>query len=217
MAMRFDVEEMTAAFGDANDFDSVTRNMPNVGLDPWYTYGDQRYFNVLNGSGTANFQIEMSKLYDRYYDRDESLPPVLAFEVVEETAPEPCDDGTQPPCIEVTDPNDSEGENNSPDTSDNTTVVPDEVENNPGQVTTPVDLTQAEEDDVAGQALLLLVVLVALMLVALYFVSRGGEDALAAEVEIEKLWDEQEAAAAQSEAAFVPSLPPLSPPDEGEK
>ena len=55
------------------------------------------------------------------------------------------------------------------------------------------------------------------MLVALYFVSRGGEDALAAEVEIEKLWDEQEAAAAQSEAAFVPSLPPLSPPDEGEK
>ena len=217
MAMRFDVEEMTAAFGDANDFDSVTRNMPNVGLDPWYTYGDQRYFNVLNGSGTANFQIEMSKLYDRYYDRDESLPPVLAFEVVEETAPEPCDDGTQPPCIEVTDPNDSGGENNSPDTSDNTTVVPDEVENNPGQVTTPVDLTQAEEDDVAGQALLLLVVLVALMLVALYFVSRGGEDALAAEVEIEKLWDEQEAAAAQNEVAFVPSLPPLSPPDEGEK
>ena len=217
MAMRFDVEEMTAAFGDANDFDSVTRNMPNVGLDPWYTYGDQRYFNVLNGSGTANFQIEMSKLYDRYYDRDESLPPVLAFEVVEETAPEPCDDGTQPPCTEVTDPNDSGGENNSPDTSDNTTVVPDEVENNPGQVTTPVDLTQAEEDDVAGQALLLLVVLVALMLVALYFVSRGGEDALAAEVEIEKLWDEQEAAAAQSETAFVPSLPPLSPPDEAER
>ena len=55
------------------------------------------------------------------------------------------------------------------------------------------------------------------MLVALYFVSRGGEDALAAEVEIEKLWDEQEAAAAQNEVAFVPSLPPLSPPDEGEK
>ncbi len=117
----------------------------------------------------------------------------------------------------VTDPSDGGGDNTSPDTSDNTTVVPDEVENNPGQVTTPVDLTQAEEDDVAGQALLLLVVLVALMLVALYFVSRGGEDALAAEVEIEKLWDEQEAAAAQSEAAFVPSLPPLSPPDEGEK
>ena len=37
MAMRFDVEEMTAAFGDANDFDSVTRNMGYVGLDPWYT------------------------------------------------------------------------------------------------------------------------------------------------------------------------------------
>ena len=49
MAMRFDVEEMRAAFGDANDFDSVTRDMEYVGLDPWYTYGDERYFNVLNG------------------------------------------------------------------------------------------------------------------------------------------------------------------------
>ena len=64
MAMRFDVEEMTAAFGDANDFDSVTRGMTNVGLDPWYTYGDERYFNVLNNSGTANFQWDMSLLYD---------------------------------------------------------------------------------------------------------------------------------------------------------
>ena len=76
MAMRFDVEEMTAAFGDANDFDSVTRGMTNVGLDPWYTYGDERYFNVLNNSGTANFQWDMSLLYDRYYDRAETLDAV---------------------------------------------------------------------------------------------------------------------------------------------
>ena len=97
MAMRFDVEEMTAAFGDANDFDSVTRDMTHVGLDPWYTYGDERYFNVLNNSGTANFQWDMSLLYDRYYDRAETLAAVTDFEVVEEPEPEPCNDGTQPP------------------------------------------------------------------------------------------------------------------------
>ena len=81
--MRFDVEEMTAAFRDANDFDSVTEHdlrRPR----PWYTYGDERYFNVLNNSGTANFQWDMSLLYDRYYDRAETLAAVTDFEVVEE-------------------------------------------------------------------------------------------------------------------------------------
>ena len=55
-----------------------------------------------------------------------------------------------------------------------------------------------------------------LLLAALFFVSRGGEDALAAEVQIEKMWDEQEAAAEASEtsAGFVPALPPLERPSE---
>ena len=56
--------------------------MDAVGLDPWYTYGDERYFSVLNGSGTANAQINMSLLYDRYYDRAESLA-VTELEVIE--------------------------------------------------------------------------------------------------------------------------------------
>ena len=96
MAMRFDTEEMTAAFGDANDFDSVTRNMVNVGLDPWYTYGDERYFRVINGSGSANAQTDMSLLYDRYYDRAESLPEITNFEVVEAPEPELQDDAVNP-------------------------------------------------------------------------------------------------------------------------
>ena len=216
MAMRFDVEEMTAAFGDANDFDSVTRNMGNVGLDPWYTYGDERYFNVLNNSGTANFQWDMSLLYDRYYDRAESLEPVTEFEVVEEPEPEPCEDGTMPPCqTDNTNPgdnnNDANGNNN--DNNDQTTDPEDKDDVNTDP---PVDTSQAEEDDIEGQALVAFFALIAVMLLALYLVSRGGEDALAAEVQIEKMWDEQEAAA-KAASAFVPAPPPMAPPaDENE-
>ncbi|MGB0313678.1 MAG: hypothetical protein ACPGDD_07305, partial [Poseidonia sp.] len=93
-----------------------------------------------------------------------------------------------------------------------------------GQTTAPVDTSQAEDEDVEQQALLLFFAIVVLLLVGLYFVSRGGEDALAAEVQIEKMWDEQEAAAGAeamddgpSSTGFVPALPPLEiPSDETE-
>lgn len=73
MAMRFDNAEMTAAFGDYDGFEGLVDDMVYVGLDPWYTYGDQRYFNVLNNSANANAQIDLSMLYDRYYDREENV------------------------------------------------------------------------------------------------------------------------------------------------
>ena len=218
MAMRFDVEEMTAAFGDANDFDSVTRNMGYVGLDPWYTYGDERYFNVLNTSGTANFQLDMSMLYDRYYDRAETLVSVTDFDVIEAPEPEPCEDGTPPPCESGS--ADNTGNTDTTGTADNTGGTNNtgsaDTTDNTGETNPPVDTSQAEEEDVEDQALLLFFALIAVMLVALYFVSRGGEDALAAEVQIEKMWDEQEAAASDANA-FVPTPPPMAPPaDESE-
>ena len=66
------------------------------------------------------------------------------------------------------------------------------------------------------QALMLLIGIVVAMLVALFFVSRGGEDALAAEVRIEKMWDEQEEAVDAQDAGFVPAPPPMAPPSEEE-
>ena len=125
--------------------------------------------------------------------------------------------------------------NNGPDDSTNQTTdgtgtndgtgTPDTGNNGDnGQTTVPVDTSQAEDDDVEQQALLLFFVIVVLLLVGLFLVSRGGEDALAAEVQIEKMWDEQEAAAeaatvddAPSSTGFVPALPPLElPSDETE-
>ena len=220
MAMRFDADEMSAAFGDASDFSSVTSGMTEVGLDPWYTYGDERYFNVLNTSTTANSQWDMSMLYDRYYDRDENLPPVTDFAVIE--APdETCADGTAPPCdttgntggttdnTDNTDNTDTTNDgttNTNDDTTDTTDTTDDD---NSAAINNPLDDAQSEEEITRQNALLLFFGIVVVLLVALYVVSRGGEDALAAEVRIEKMWDEQSEAETES---FVPELPPLVPP-----
>ena len=36
-------------------------------VDPIYTLGDDRFFDVVNRSAHANYHIDMTKLYD-YYD-----------------------------------------------------------------------------------------------------------------------------------------------------
>jgi hypothetical protein len=146
---------------------------------------------------------------------------VTDFEVVEEPEPEPCNDGTQPPCDNGNAGNtDNTGNNGNTDNTGSTgsTNATDNTDNsgNSGNTEPPVDTSQAEEDDIEDQALMALIGLIAIMLVALYLVSRGGEDALAAEVQIEKMWDEQEAAATATNA-FVPAPPPMAPPaDESE-
>jgi len=219
VAMRFNVEEMTAAFGDASDFASMTSGMTEVGLDPWYTYGDARYFSVLNGSGTANAQINMALLYDRYYDRAETLPEVVSFEDVEATTVNPCSDGTSPPC---TDDDEEEGNTSETNQSNQETEPIDEgSDTSSGTTNTPSDNAQGDEEDVERNALLLLGAIVAVMLVALFLVSRGSEDALAAEVRIEKMWDEEPLTEEANDgvfgnAPFVPAPPPMSPPREEE-
>ena len=222
MAMQFDIEEMRAAFGDANDFDGVVSGMDAVGLDPWYTYGDERYFSVLNGSGTANAKINMSLLYDRYYDRAESLPAVTELEVIEGPTVQPCSDGTMPPCETNTGDNNNGGTNDGGTTNDGTTTddsTNDDDTTSPSTPNNPIDTTQAEEEDIADQMVMVLIVFVTVLLVALFLISRGGEDALAAEVRIEKMWDEAEAMEQASFAAetFVPAPPPMmAPPQEEE-
>ncbi|HIF45849.1 MAG TPA: hypothetical protein EYQ73_03520 [Candidatus Poseidoniales archaeon] len=74
MAMKFDYDEMNSIFGaNHDDFDNQVSGMVEVGLDPVHTYGDDRYFDVINNSNSANAQIDMSLLYDRYYDRAENI------------------------------------------------------------------------------------------------------------------------------------------------
>lgn len=224
MAMRFDEDEMRTAFGDANDFDGVTSGMTEVGLDPWYTYGDERYFDVINGSAVANAQLDLSMLYDRYYDRAESLTPPGELETIEqvEEEPTPCSDGTAPPCDPATNPDDptdpSDQTNQDPNQNDSTNTTNGDT-TTPGEnndITNPLDTTQSNEDVAKQNALVLLVVIVAVLLIGLFFASRGAENALVAEVRIEKMWDEAEEERA-AEAQFVPTPPPMDPPASEEE
>ena len=80
----------------------------------------------------------------------------------------------------------------------------------------PVDTSQAEDEDTEREILILFFGLIAVLLIALFLVARGGEDALAAEVQIEKLWDEQEREAAADSEGYVPAPPPMAPPTEEE-
>ena len=87
MAMQFDYTMMQVAFGDVNDFDNLVMNLQPVGLDPVWTYGDERYFRILNESSNANAQIDMSKIYDRWYSRDITVEEV----VINQSDPDPPD------------------------------------------------------------------------------------------------------------------------------
>jgi hypothetical protein len=158
----------------------------------------------------------MSMLYDRYYDRAESLPAVTDFEVIEGPTVVPCDDGSNPPCDNGDSDSNGGTNNGGTDTTDNTDTG-DSTDNDGDTLPdNPLDDQQSSEEETKEKALLLFFVLVVVMLVALFFVSRGGEDALAAEVRIEKMWEEGNEEVLQ-EAAFVPSMPPMAPPPTEEE
>jgi hypothetical protein len=189
--MRFDPSEMQSAFGDAADFESATSGTEFVGLDPWYTYGDQRYFNVLNASIPANMQVDLSKLYDRYYDREENIEFTQSFEVIED---ELCDDGSQPPCqIE----------------EETTTTTPLENQTsstNKTEVVFPQDDTELDETASKTSAKVAFLALSIGLLVGLYVLSASGkrhEDELQPLDETELLNQDEK---------YIPAPPPLGPP-----
>ncbi|MCH1588349.1 MAG: hypothetical protein L7S02_04050, partial [Flavobacteriales bacterium] len=211
MAMRFDQAEMETAFGDANDFAGVTSGMGHVGLDPWYTYGDDRYFEVLNTSAVANAQMDLSVIYDRYYDRPANVAPVNNMTVEVDQTPR-CADGTSPPC--PAQPTDEPDDNDEPTLNDDNS---DET-NTTGGGLTGVDANdivdaQEVESQQAGTALSLLVVIVLVLGVLLFLVSRQGDDGLTDEVIIDKMWGEDAEGvdpfgSTTVNESFVPAPPP---------
>ena len=203
VALAFDADQMQAAFGDASDFASVTQGMTAVGLDPWYTYGDQRYFEVINGSSVANAQLDLSLLYDRYYDRAENLEPVVQF-----TAPsaptETCLDGSSPPCQ-------TSGNEPTPgdEADDTNTTLPDNDDEEGGLTALDPETNldpEAAESEQASTALTLLAAIVVVLGLLLLFVSREPSGELSEKVTIDAMWDD-----ASTHPSFVPAPPPLSP------
>ena len=59
------------------DYRDGVNHLKSMDLDPIYTIGDDRFFDVVNRSGHANYHIDMTKLYDYYdveYDAEGNRP-----------------------------------------------------------------------------------------------------------------------------------------------
>ncbi|DAC29402.1 MAG TPA: amidohydrolase family protein [Candidatus Poseidoniaceae archaeon] len=205
MAMRHEYDDMKANWvefiGDTDeeinawlnttfdgDYRDEVNRLKNMTLDPIYTSGDARYFDVINRSSHANYHIDMSKLYDNYY----------TVEMVN-------GDRTN---INVQLPDDANNGNNNNDntnTGGDTTTLPGPVDNNTvdneddmfadlpnDQFTDETEADQATKN----QLKLILGLIVIVLLFGLYVVSRtdDSDELLNSQTSvIDKMWDDDEA------------------------
>ena len=205
MAMRHEYDDMKANWvefiGDTDEeintwlnttFDGDYRDevsrLKNMTLDPIFTSGDARYFDVINRSSHANYHIDMSQLYDNYY----------TVEMVN-------GDRTN---INVQLPDDTiNNGNNNNDNSNNggdTTTLPGPVDNNTvdndddmfsdlpdDQFTDETEADQATKN----QLKLILGLIVIILLFGLYVVSRtdDSDELLNSQNSvIDKMWDDED-------------------------
>ena len=203
MAMRHEYDDMKANWvefiGDTDeeinawlnttfdgDYRDEVNRLKNMTLDPIFTSGDARYFDVINRSVHANYHIDMSQLYDNYY----------TVEMVN-------GDRTN---INVQLPDDTiNNGNNNNDNSNNggdTTTLPGPVDNNTvdndddmfsdlpdDQFTDETEADQATKN----QLKLILGLIVIILLFGLYVVSRtdDSDELLNSQNSvIDKMWDD---------------------------
>lgn len=174
---------------DGNWVDGVSR-LKNMTLDPIFTTGDERYFDVINRSTHANYHIDLSKLYDNYY-------------TVEMVDGDRVNVNIQLPEDNVNNGgNTNNGNNNNggdttslPGPTDNNTVD----DNNDDMFTDLPDdefVDEAEADQATkNQLKLILLIIVVALLFGLYIISKSSdeEDLLSSQnAVVEKIWDDDE-------------------------
>ena len=203
MAMRHEYDDMKANWvefnGDSDeeinawlnttfdgDYRDEVNRLKNMTLDPIFTSGDERYFDVINRSIHANYHIDLSKLYSDYY-------------TVEMTNGDRINVNVQLP-VDTSTPNNN---NNGQTGSGDTTTLPGPVDNNTEDqddmfAEQPndefVDETAADEAT-KNQLKLILGIIVVILLFGLYVVSRTDDsDELASSQNsiVEKIWDDDE-------------------------
>ncbi len=168
---------------DANGewVDGVSR-LKNMTLDPIFTSGDARYFDVINRSTHANYHIDMTKLYDNYYTVE-----MENGDRVNVNIQLPDDDSNTGNGGDSTVLPGPDGNSDSSDNS-GSTQIPDAPSSSEDEF---YDEAEADEDT-KRQLILILVVILVGMMFGLYVISKtGGDDLLeSGEVVIEKMWDE---------------------------
>ncbi|MBK70917.1 MAG: hypothetical protein CMB43_00580 [Euryarchaeota archaeon] len=205
MAMRHEYDDMKANWvefiGDTDeeinawlnttfdgDYRDEVNRLKNMTLDPIFTSGDARYFDVINRSSHASYHIDMSNLYNNYY-------------TVEMINGDRTNINIQLP----DDANNGNNDNDDTNTGGDTTTLPGPVDNNTldneddmfadlpnDQFTDETEADQATKN----QLKLILGLIVIVLLFGLYVVSRtdDSDELLNSETSvIDKMWDDDEA------------------------
>lgn len=203
MAMRHEYDDMKANWvefiGDTDeeinawlnttfdgDYRDEVNRLKNMTLDPIFTSGDARYFDVINRSSHANYHIDMSQLYDNYY-------------TVEMVNGDRTNINVQLPDDTINNGNNNNDNNNN---GGDTTTLPGPVDNNTvdndddmfsdlpdDQFTDETEADQATKN----QLKLILGLIVIILLFGLYVVSRtdDSDELLNSQNSvIDKMWDD---------------------------
>ena len=176
---------------DGDYRDDVSR-LKNMTLDPIFTSGDARYFDVINRSTHANYHIDMTKLYDDYY----------TVEMV---------NGDRTNVNVVLPDDDNSGSNNGDNTNNNnggnngdTTTLPGPTDNNNTDdqddmfTDLPDDdfIDEAEADEsTKNQLKLILLIIVVALLFGLYVISKTNDDdelLTSQNSVVDKIWDDDD-------------------------
>ena len=205
MAMRHEYDDMKANWvefiGDTDeeinawlnttfdgDYRDEVNRLKNMTLDPIFTSGDARYFDVINRSSHANYHIDMSQLYDNYY-------------TVEMVNGDRTNINVQLPDDTINNGNNNNDNNNN---GGDTTTLPGPVDNNTvdndddmfsdlpdDQFTDETEADQATKN----QLKLILGLIVIILLFGLYVVSRtdDSDELLNSQNSvIDKMWDDED-------------------------
>ena len=175
--------------GDGNWVDGESR-LKNMTLDPIFTTGDERYFDVINRSTHANYHIDLSKLYDNYYTVE-----MVDGDRVNVNIQLPEDNVNNGGTTNNGNNNNGGDTTSLPGPTDNNTVD----DNNDDMFTDLPDdefVDEAEADQATkNQLKLILLIIVVALLFGLYIISKSSdeEDLLSSQnAVVEKIWDDDE-------------------------
>ena len=219
MAMRHEYDDMKANWvefnGDSDeeinawlnttfdgDYRDEVNHLKNMTLDPIFTSGDDRYFDVINRSTHANYHIDLTKLYDNYYtvemiDGDRTNVDIqLPTDNINNGGTN--NGGTNNNGGANTGGTNNDGSNSGGDT----TTLPGPTDNNTdgddlfGEQPDDQFIDDAEADEsTKNQLKLILLIIVIALLFGLYVISRAndGEDLLNSQTSVvDKIWDDDE-------------------------
>ena len=217
------------------DYRDGVSHLKNMTLDPIFTTGDQRYFDVINRSSWANTHIDLSKLYDYYAvemdaDGDRTSAEITLTEDDGTTGGNSGsgntggnggtgETGTTGGTGETGSTGGTGGTGTTDGNTDGTTIDLCEDGSTPPCITNPNsgsgdgsgDADEASSDTLKQNATFLLFGIIGVMGVGLYLISKtGGKDLnLSQEAQIEKIWDEADLEDSSGSNSFVPSPPPI--------